>query len=164
MTRYITIICGGIVACIVGLMVMNQMNSPMAARRADLETRLADSGPEIDFSRGADVSVEEWNQIILGKNSVWKALVPPPPPPPPEPPPPPKRPDLSEMLRGVEATRQQIGDKVKFILPNSPRGEFLGEGDSINQVVIESISRMEVLFSYHWREGNETLTYTLPRR
>lgn len=163
MTRYIMIITGGIVVCILGLVVMNMVDSPMKARSEDLQVRLLDN-PVQTSDAGVDVvPVEEWNRVILAKNTVWRSLVAPPPPPPPLPPPPPQEPKVEQMLAGVSATRQQVGDKVKFVLPDNPKGEFLGVGDSINNVAINSISKTEVVFIYNWAPGNKVLTYTMPR-
>ena len=67
------------------------------------------------------------------------------------------------MLTGVSATRQQVGDKIKFILPDNPRGEFLGVGDSINSIKIKTINKTSVLFSYIWPQMNKELTYSMPR-
>ena len=67
------------------------------------------------------------------------------------------------MLGEVKATRQQVGDKVKFLVPDNPRGEFKGVGDSINGATIKSISRAEVVFSFLWQEEEQELLYTMPR-
>ncbi|HNZ49503.1 MAG TPA: hypothetical protein PKN92_11730, partial [Candidatus Hydrogenedentes bacterium] len=83
--------------------------------------------------------------------------------PPPPPPPPPQAPDLAQMLADVKPTRQQVGAKVKFITPTNAKGVFLGEGETINGVTIETISRTEVVFSFLWKEMNKTLTLTKAR-
>ncbi|HQN01543.1 MAG TPA: hypothetical protein PLL36_10725, partial [Candidatus Hydrogenedentes bacterium] len=70
---------------------------------------------------------------------------------------------LAGMLGEVKATRQQVGDKVKFLVPSNPRGEFKGVGESINGVAIKSISRTEVVFSYFWKEQDQELIYNMPR-
>ena len=67
------------------------------------------------------------------------------------------------MLGEVRATRQQVGDKVKFLVPNNPRGEFKAVGESISGLTIKSISRTDVILSFYWREMDEELTLTIPR-
>lgn len=153
----------GILLMIGAALLLNLFNDPMAARRKDLERRLADIGTEPDQNGIAPAESKGWDRTITEKRGVWQELIPPPPPPPPPPPEPPKRPDLAQMLSGVRATRQQVGGKAKFILPDNPRGVFLGEGEKINGVSIVSFSRTEVVFSYVWREMNQELTFTMPR-
>ena len=67
------------------------------------------------------------------------------------------------MLAEVKPTRQQVGGNAKFIVPGNAKGVFLGEGETINGVTIDSISRTEVVFSLHWKEGNKTLKLSKAR-
>jgi len=145
MDRLLNIGAAGIVLLILTAIALNQVNDPFELRRIELEQRLSGISP-----------VQEKEDSFLGEFDGWDEG--------PPPPPPPKKPDLAEMLGEVQATRQQVGDKVKFVVPSNPRGEFKGVGDTINGLTIKSITRTEVVFSYLWAEKDQELTYTMSRQ
>ena len=70
---------------------------------------------------------------------------------------------MAEMLKAIRASRAQVGDRVRFLTPGNPRGEFKAVGEAINGCEIESFDRKEVTFKLYWPEGKKTLRYIIPR-
>ncbi|HOC74199.1 MAG TPA: hypothetical protein PKL54_15400, partial [Candidatus Hydrogenedentes bacterium] len=58
---------------------------------------------------------------------------------------------------------QQVGQKVKLVTPQSPRGVFVGVGDDVNGLKVKSIEKTGIVLSFLWKEKQEELTVTLPR-
>ncbi len=132
--------------------------NPYATRQAELRAKLAAIQPEEVKHETAQASFDRWKQTITGKPSVWQELIAAPPPQPPKPPPPPK---VKDKLEGLRITRQGIGQKVRIMSPESPKGAFFAVGDTINGLTIKEITKKSVTFALEW-QGKE-LTETVPR-
>lgn len=132
--------------------------------RALLEQRLAAVPKHAAAEETMDWPWAEWEQNITANAKLWSGLVPPPPPPAPPPPPPPQRPDMAAMLKDVYPTRRGVGNKVRIVTPQNPRGDYYSVGDAINGCTIERVEKTEVVFTLVWPAKNEVLTYSLPRQ
>lgn len=163
MERIINIVGTGLIALVIGAIVLNLVQDPMSARRAYLKQALAGIQATNDDEEGAQWEFEKWNSVITGKSGVWTGLVPAPPPPPPAPPPPPQRPDLAQMLNGLKASRQKVGEKIKIITADNPKGAFYAVGDTVNGLKVKAFDKTTVTLSLEWKEGKEELTQTIPR-
>jgi hypothetical protein len=161
MQRVVTLLGILATAGALAFLVLNVVANPIAARREQLVTQLAEV-PALRVDVGplaTHVDIDAVQESISGKKSLWQELVPPPPPPPPPPEP---APDLAKMLEGVQPTRQRVGDAIRIITPENARGGRYAVGDSINGVTITEITPTAVLFEYVWKE--KVLTHTLPRK
>jgi len=149
------------VAAVLAFMVMNAVTDPLARERSWLETELryVDKVPIAEIGGGSNA--DRWGKTILAQEFLWESLIPPPPPPPPKPPPKPKPPDIAKALEGVEASRAQIGNKVKIITPDNPRGEWMALGETIKGATLEAITRTEVKFTMKWEGGK--VAHTIAR-
>jgi hypothetical protein len=144
---------------ICGIIVHHQVTRPLDEKLAWVDRELANINPTwVEFPQ-PDWNFKRWHEAITGKKALWQEIVPPPPPPPPKEEPPP---DLRKELTGVEATRSQIGQKVKFKTPENQKGVFYTVGDKINGLTIKSITKDYVEFSLQWK--GEELTTRLGRR
>ncbi|HEO71649.1 MAG TPA: hypothetical protein ENN80_10330 [Candidatus Hydrogenedentes bacterium] len=141
------------------LIVLNAIQQPIKKEQAWLDEELARIRPTQVLFPKPDWDFHAWHQAIAGKAALWKEIVPPPPP---KPKPPPKPPNIEEKLVGVEATRQQVGDKARIRTPDNPRGDFYGVGDTINGLRIKEVTKYQVVFCLEWM-GQE-LTTSLERR
>lgn len=154
---------GILILFVLSQIVMNFLFDPTEVRRQNLSRDLQSVPPSSRLSDSSNVDIDEWGQKIIDKKDLWKPLVPPPPPPPPPPPAPPKRPDVAQMLQGVKASRQQIGQKIKIFTPEEPRGVLVGVGDTVKGCKVQSFDRSTVTFVYFWQEGKEEIPYTINR-
>ena len=163
MERIVNIIGAGLIAVVIGAIVMDVVHDPMNARREYLKQALADIHTTNDEEEGAQADFEKWNSTITGKQGVWEAMVPPPPPPAPPAPPPPQAPNLGALVNGIKASRQKVGDKIKIITPENPKGAFFGVGDAVGPFTVQSFDKTSVTLAYDWKEGKQTLTQSIPR-
>ncbi len=163
MERIVNIVGSGLIALVLGAIVMNVVYDPMSARREYLRQALADIHATNDEEEGAQGNFEKWNSLITAKPGVWTGMGPPPPPPPPPAPPPPQAPNMGQMLTGIKATHQKVGEKIKIITAEIPKGAFYGVGDVVNGLTVKSFDKTSVTLSLDWKEGNQELTQTIPR-
>ncbi len=163
MERIVNMVGSGLIALVIGAIVMNLVHDPMDSQRTYLKDALADIHATDDEEEGTQADFEKWNGMITGKQGVWAAMVPPPPPLPPPPPPPPAAPNIGQMLTGIKASRQKVGDKIKIITPENPKGAFYAIGDTVNGFTVQSYDKTSVTLAYEWKEGKQTLTHSIPR-
>ncbi len=134
----------GLLAVLVGLIVLDAVQSPVAARELDLENSLASiEAPPAPPPTTPGLSYAELEQAITGKPRVWKALID-------APPPAKKVPDLAGMLKGVQVTRDVMGSgatmKVRIRTPKSRQAAWKGKGDVVAGLTIESVTAKSVTF------------------
>jgi len=134
----------GLLAVLVGLIVLNALQSPVAARELDLESTLASiETPPAPPPTTPGLSYAELEHAITGNPRVWKALID-------APPPVKKTPDLAGMLKGVQVTRDVMGSgesmKVRIRTPQSRRAAWKGKGDVVAGLTIESVTAESVTF------------------
>jgi hypothetical protein len=155
--KYLIVMIAVLVAVVAAAGLRSAVN-PYRARHAALESKLAEIKPVEVKPETRQASFERWKQAIEAKPAVWQELIAPPPAPPP---PPPKPPNVKEKLAGLKVTRQGIGNKVRIMSKENPKGAFLGPGDSINGVRIKEVTKAAVTFSLQW--NGQELTETLQR-
>lgn len=130
---------------------MNLVENPIQERQTvlaqDLHS-LEETWQAPELNRGA--SPEQHEATITGKPEVWRHIVE-------RPAPKPKPFDIAGALRGVEGTRQTLGERVLIRTPNNARGDWYQVGDRINGVPIVEITREHITFSIDHTDGN---TYT----
>lgn len=159
MERKYIMAMAAVLLAVAAVAAVRALQNPYKAREAALENRLAQIKPAPEDVQDEQSNFARWKETIESKPSVWKELVPPPPPPPP---PPPKRPNTKEMIASLQVTRQGIGDKVRIITQDNPKGVFLGAGDSINGMKIKEVTKAAVTFSLDW--NGEELTEVVQRK
>ena len=150
--RYLTIVIAvlAVVAVAVGL---HSAINPYKARQSALEADLARIKPVEVKLKTQQSNFDRWKQTIAAKPAVWQELIPAPPAPPP---PPPKPPNTKEKVAGLKVTRQGIGDKVRIMSKETPKGVFLGPGDSVNGMKIKEVTKTSVTFSLKWQDQELT--------
>lgn len=155
--KYLAIVIAvlAVVAAAVGL---RSAFNPYKARQAALEAELAQIKPVEVKMETQQSSFDRWKQTIDSKPAVWQELIPAPPAPPP---PPPKPPNTKEKIAGLKVTRQGIGDKVRIMSKENPKGVFVGPGDSINGMEVKEVTKTSVTFSLEW--NGQELTETVQR-
>ncbi len=138
----------------------NGISDPLAPQRAWLAGELAQVDARGEIRPTALSSA--WQQSIAEKPTAWMAIT--------KEPPPPKAkvpilipPNLKEMLGEIIVSKAQIGDKIRVITPQAPRGEWLIVGATINGCTLAKFDRESATFTHEWKEGNKTLSITLPR-
>lgn len=136
------------VAC-VGLVAVRVVRDPMDVRVAKLDDRL-NSITYVDesFESPKELDDRKIREGILGKEALWKDLVPPPPPPAPVE----TTPNLDEVVKGIRpSAREQLsnaqGLKIKIRTEQNPAGAFYGVGDRVNGLTISEITPREVIFN-----------------
>ena len=144
MRRWLVLSGVGLLVVLVGLFVLNAVQNPVAARETDLESALVSiRTPSAPPPTTPGLSYAELEQAITGKPRVWSALID-------APPPQKKVPDLAGMLKGVCVTRDVMGSgatmKVRIRTPASPRATWMGAGDVVSGLVIESVTEDAVTF------------------
>lgn len=73
-----------------------------------------------------------------------------------------KEPDIESMLAGVSITRARVGSKARIVLPEYPRGVFLGPGDKvIKDCVVLEVSPSAVKFGYFWKAEDRYVEYSI---
>lgn len=125
---------------------MTVVRSPVAARRADLETQL-DTARIVDFARPPRIELpyDRFHEQITGKPALWSPIA--------EPPKAPvKPPEWDKLLQGVQPTRQEIGTgdsrKVKVMLsPKDRQGRWVRMGEAINGAIITDITPTHIEFT-----------------
>lgn len=134
-----------VAACVV-FVAWNVVRNPMSARSRALQERLGaihsfgDELPEPDKA-----PLKDQREAITKKASVWKALVAPPAAVA-------ATPDLTEKLKGVEVTRQQVmkGDAVNVryrLSIDDKQSRWLSVGTVVNGLTVKEIRPDAVVFS-----------------
>ena len=154
--RVFYIACAASLVAIGVMFALNTMDNSVEARRDALAMDLralegAWEAPELN--RGT--SPERHEQSITGKPEIWRHIVE-------RPKPRPQPFDIGAALRGVEATRQTLGERVLIRTPSNARGEWFQVGDRINGVPIVEITRESVTFSVVHTDG-QTYTHSVSR-
>lgn len=146
-----------LVVCLpfVGAMLYNGVSDPLKDERAWLRSELAQASAPVE--RAALKEVGNWQDGLARRPSAWTSITREPPPEKPQ------EPNVREMLKEVYVTRAQIGDKIRVISPNAPRGEWLVVGAAINGCVLTSFDKESATFSYEWKEGRKTINVKIPR-
>ncbi|HUW60437.1 MAG TPA: hypothetical protein VMZ06_05480 [Candidatus Bathyarchaeia archaeon] len=152
--RYVIIVIAVLAVIAVAVGLRSALN-PYRTRQAALQADLAQIKPVEVKLQTKQANFARWKQAIGAKPAVWQELIPAPPPPPP---PPPKPPNTKEKIAGLKVTRQGIGDKVRIMSKENPKGVFLGPGDSINGMKIKEVTKTDVTFSLKWRDKELTET------
>ena len=155
--RQLTIVIAVLAVVAVAVGLRSTLN-PYKTRQSALQTELAQIKPVEVKLQTQQANFARWKQTIETKPTVWQELIPAPPAPPP---PPPKPPNTKEMLAGLKVTRQGIGDKVRIMTKEKPKGVFLGPGDAISGMKIKEVTKTSVTFSLKWQD--KELTETMPR-
>jgi len=75
-----------------------------------------------------------------------------------------QKPNIDQMLEGVQVTRFKIGDRIKIITKNNPDGGFFGVGDKVQGCVLKEYTRLDATFTFDWKEGKQTLKTIMPRK
>lgn len=140
----------------------NGISDPLASQRAWLSGELAQVDARGEIQTSALSSA--WQQSIAGKPSAWMSITKEPPPPEPPKPEAPTPPNLKEMLGEIIVSKAQIGDKIRVMTPQAPRGEWLIVGATINGCTLAKFDRESATFTHEWKEGGKTLSITLPRQ
>ena len=158
MTRYISIVGAIVLAVIIGMIAWNMVYSPTAGRRARLERELAALAPH-GANAGMEMpeEIDALQQVVAEKPQLWEPLVAPPRAPGNGP----AAPDLDEMLRGVTATRREVGARVLIEVPDGDGRVLVGVGDRLRGLTVKEIARTHVVFSL--TSGGTEYTKTLPR-
>lgn len=154
--RVFYMVSSAALVAIAALVGMNFLNNPIEERRTALARDLQSAEgtwrvPELN--RGT--SPEQHESTITGKPQVWRHIIE-------RPKPKPEPFDIAGALRGVEGTRQALGDRVLIRTPGNARGAWFQVGDSINGVPIVEITREQITFSIRHTDGN-TYTHTIGR-
>jgi len=152
--RYVIIVIAVLAVIAVAVGLRSALN-PYRTRQAALQADLAQIKPVEVKLQTKQANLARWKQAIGAIPAVWQELIPAPPPPPP---PPPKPPNTKEKIAGLKVTRQGIGDKVRIMSKENPKGVFLGPGDSINGMKIKEVTKTDVTFSLKWRDKELTET------
>ncbi len=140
----------------IGIMLLNTLRNPMAARRSDLAQRLEQAMPQ---SRDLDDTGPDFEAIqgaIKNKPALWRELIPPPPPPPPKRVPP----DFDKLLKGVSPTHQQVGDKIRVNIGDSYR--WMEVGDKYNSLTLHQLKSDKAIFAI--KKDGKLYTKELPRK
>jgi len=158
MTRYATILGGGLLAGIAVLFVLGIVNSPVKDKRANLRYQLEQIViPEMQFGDAQNPEFDRWQMAIAAQPKLWEPLYRPqaqaaPPP------------NLAQQLNGVVPTRSDIGTgssmKVQIHVDGQP--SWYAAGDRIKGCVIKEITGTTVLFTIT-QDGQE-YGIALPRR
>jgi hypothetical protein len=143
------------VLALVGVLVFNAINDPTAGRHAWLAQRLDDARTVPASAGQAEVDLGNLEKAIGAKSSLWRELVT-------AAPTPASAPDLRKMLEGVTATHQEVGAKIKLVSKSNQRGEYVGQGDTFNGLIVKSVTPKEVLFSLI--QNGQEYTLALPRQ
>lgn len=163
MDRILTISGLTVFAGVCVFLAQGTVRDPFGYNREDLDQRLAAVPPETRAEERVVWPWADWEKSITSNRKTWDALVPEPPPVIPPPPPPKECEPIENKLQGVVPTRRGMGEKVRIITPQSPKGDYYMAGDSINGCTIDQVTKKEVTFSYLCTERNQTLTVTLAR-
>ena len=134
--------------------VVSASTDPLADRargfEEDLNAKKSEETPEFELRSSVDYRAIE--DTIQANRRLWAPVVqrkkraPSPP-------------DLGKVLKGVKATRIQVGPKVKFEVEGN--AVYRGEGESIRGLIITEVSSGYVEFSK--KAHGKTYTHRLPR-
>lgn len=155
--KYLIVVIAILAVVAVATGVRSALN-PYESRQTALQTELAQIKPVEPEVEAQQANYDRWKESITSKTSVWRELVPEPLPPPP---PPPKPPNTKEKLAGLKVTRQGVGNKVRILSEQTPKGVFVGPGDTINGMKVKEVTKTSVTFSLDW--NGQELTETMPR-
>lgn len=152
MQRIIDIAGALLIALGVGMIGINTFSDPVADDRAWLETQLGNVDHGTSEEQRAQEAFDAWQTSIAKRPQLWAAISPEPEaakPPPPPPCKPPTEEELKTKLaeQGVRFTKAQIGKKVKIVIGDNKRGEFIAEGESIKGFTLISFDRSSVVLS-----------------
>ncbi len=135
-----------VLAALAVAIVMTVVSSPVAARRAELETQL-ETARIVDFAKPPRIELpyDRFHEQITGKPALWSPIAEPPKAPA-------KPPEWDKLLQGVRPTRQEIGTgnsrKVKVMLsPNDKQGRWVRMGEAINGAIITDITATDIEFT-----------------
>lgn len=163
MDRILTISGLAVFAGVCAFLAQGAIWDPFSEDRIALEQRLVAVPSETRAEERVIWPWAEWEKSITTNAKTWNALVPEPPPVVAPPPPPAECDPIENMLQGVVPTRRGMGDKVRIITPQNPRGDYYIVGDAINGCTIDAITKTEVTFSYFCTSRRETKTKTFTR-
>ncbi len=145
-------------------MVHNGLVDPLSPERDILAWRLSDSEHGIGDARDDAAALDRLRDTIKDRPQVWDALIPPPPPPPEPKKPDPVPPNSRKMLKGIRASRNQVGQRVGLVMPGHKRPDFFSVGDRVSGCALKEFNDTAVVFSYYWAEGGKELTYRIYRK
>lgn len=163
-----------LLACAVTL-TFNAQQNPMDDQREWLASAL-DSVDESTTDMGrVQYDYPKWQTAINQNNYLWQGLIGPPKPDP--------RleeqrkkaealrkaqlekariPDVEKKLQGVSITRARVGSKARVVLPEYPRGVFLGPGDPvINGCEVLEVTPTSVKFGFYWEEEKRFIEHVM---
>lgn len=154
--RVFYIACAASIAAIGAVAGMNLLDNPIEARRTALAQDIrALEGQWTAPQLNSGTPPARHEETIVSRPEMWRNIV--------EPPKPRPQPfDIEGALRGVQPTRQALGDRVLIRHPGSARGDWFRVGDTVNGVQITEITRDAVSFSYLHVDG-KTYTHSIGR-
>jgi hypothetical protein len=136
-----------VIACI-AIIAVNVIRDPFANRRAQLDSRIAQvTFVDESFHNTNAPAYLQLRERIVNKQALWNDLIAPPP----RAEPVKRGPNLQELVKGIQPSRrEQLGNaqgiKIKIRTEVSPAGQWLGEGDKVNGLIIKKITPEEVVF------------------
>lgn len=167
MDRNFWMVSALVCAPFVALFGFNMWNDPLTPQRDWLSSQLAGIALEQRAEVVEETPKAAWLESIAAKPVAWRSITTPPPAPAPEappPPPPPKCPDMKEMLAGIRIpARAQIGNRIRVIHPDSPRGDWMTRGAVLKGCVLADFDKTSVTFTFECKEAGKMLTLKIPR-
>lgn len=165
MNRRIYLTGAIVLIAVLALIVKDILANPIRPRKEAhiAEIALIDTSSE-PFVVARELDYAQLENSIIGKESLWKELIAPKKKPPPKP----KQPNLQKKLKGISATRQQIGSgdtmKIQFVKTEKDKKTRFWKriGGSINGLKISAITNDKVEFSMKWKD--KVLTTSLTRK
>lgn len=169
--RSIDILGGLLTAAVLLLIGYNAISDPLAQDRSWLETRRKEESLSGGEEPRFDKDFLTWQKSIADHSELWRAISAPPVAPPPPPPPPCKEPTESELVAkvkeaGIRFTRSQIGKKIKIVIGEDKKGQFLAEGEPVKDFVLKSFNRTGVVLTMIFvcpDKERRTVTFSFPR-
>lgn len=160
MQRIIYIVGIGLLAAILLMVARDVARNPLVDREKDFHARLDQVPLRVEATEGLTTDYAALRAQVAAKPALWDALVPPPPPPPVRV----VRPDIQRMINGVTASRQSIGDKVKFFTKDAPKGKWVEKGETITgKVVLKDFNKFECTVAYYWEHNDEEILTIMVR-
>jgi len=149
-------VCAAALVAIAAMFAMNQLENPIDERQVALAQDLqALEGTWNAPALNSGTPPAQHEQTIIARPEVWSHIIQ-------RPPPRPQPFDIEGALRGVEGTRQALGERVLIRTPGNRRGDWYQVGDRINGVPIVEITRERITFSIVHTDG-QTYTHTVGR-
>ena len=153
----------------------NGQRNPMDSQRLWLAKAIGEIDESPVSMTDSQYDYQGWQSAIKSNDYLWKALVEPPPPDPnikaqqdaarkaaEEAKKNSRIPDIEKKLGGVSITRARVGSKARIILPEYPRGVFLGPGDvAINDCVVLEVTPTSVKFGYFWDAEDRYIEHSM---